>query len=114
MTAGAAYDVAQTIGRPSGLNAKPQEARLFYGTIVVATAIAVGLNFLGFNPMRALVWSGIVQGFCVPSLLFIMMLLTNDRRVMGQQVNSQSVNWLGWTATAVTFAATACLVVAII
>lgn len=110
MTAGAAYDLAQAIGRPSSLHAKPREAPLFYATITVVTLCAVGLNFLGVNPMRALVWSGIVQGFSVPPLLFILMLLTNDRRVLGSRTNSLGINILGWATTTVTFSATAVLV----
>ena len=111
MTTGAAYDLAQGLGRPSSLNAKPNEAPLFYWTIAVVTILAVSLNFLGFNPMKALVWSGIVQGFSVPPLLLIMMLLTNDTRVIGGRVNSRLTNTLGWITTIATFAATACLVV---
>jgi NRAMP (natural resistance-associated macrophage protein)-like metal ion transporter len=110
MTAGAAYDLAQGMGRPSSLNARPHEARLFYGTIVGVTIVAVALNFLGLNPMRALVWSGIVQGFSVPPLLFIMMLLTSDRRILGEHRNSAILNLTGWITTAATFAATAVLV----
>jgi Mn2+/Fe2+ NRAMP family transporter len=111
MTTGAAYDLAQGLGRPSSLNAKPGEAPLFYLTIATVTALAVLLNFLGFNPMKALVWSGIVQGFSVPPVLLIMMLLTNDTSVMGGRVNSRLTNTLGWITTMATFAATACLVV---
>ncbi len=111
MTAGASYDLAQAAGRPSGLNTKLREARLFYALIAVSTAVAVALNFLGLNPMRALVWSGVVQGFSVPPLLFIIMLLTNDRRVMAERVNSVPINILGWITTAVTFLATVCLVI---
>jgi Mn2+/Fe2+ NRAMP family transporter len=111
MTTGAAYDLAQGLGRPSSLNARPAEAPLFYGVIAIVTLIAVLLNFLGFNPMKALVWSGIVQGFSVPPLLLLMMLLTNDKSVMGGRVNSRLTNTLGWITTIATFAATACLVV---
>jgi Mn2+/Fe2+ NRAMP family transporter len=111
MTTGAAYDLAQGLGMPSSLNAKPSEAPLFYLTIGVVTALAVLLNFLGFNPMKALVWSGVVQGFSVPPLLLMMMLMTNDHRVMGERVNSRLTNTLGWITTVATFAATTCLVV---
>jgi NRAMP (natural resistance-associated macrophage protein)-like metal ion transporter len=111
MTTGAAYDLAQGLGRPSSLNAKPAEAPLFYGVIAIVTVIAVLLNFLGFNPMKALVWSGVVQGFSVPPLLLLMMLLTNDKSVMGGRVNSRVTNTLGWITTIATFAVTACLVV---
>ncbi len=111
MTAGAAYDLAQGFGQPSSLNARPAEAPLFYLTIAAVTVLAVLLNFIGLNPMKALVWSGIVQGFSVPPLLLIMMLLTNDRRVMGTRVNGCVTNVLGWLTTGATFTATCCLVV---
>jgi Mn2+/Fe2+ NRAMP family transporter len=111
MTTGAAYDLAQGLGRPSSLSARPSEAPLFYLTIAAVTVLAVLLNFLGLNPIRALVWSGIVQGFSVPPLLLIMMLLTNDTSVIGGRANSRFTNTLGWITTIATFAATACLVV---
>src|SRR3954449_4971344 len=63
MTTGAAYDLAQGLGKPSSLNARPREAPLFYLMIAAITLVSVLLNFLGLNPMKALVWSGIVQGF---------------------------------------------------
>ena len=109
MTTGAAYDLVQGVGRTGSLHARPGQAKLFYGTIAAVTVLAAALNFLGFNPMRALVWSGIVQGFSVPPLLLLMMLMTNDRAVMGDRVNGRLTNVLGWITTAVTFAASLCL-----
>jgi NRAMP (natural resistance-associated macrophage protein)-like metal ion transporter len=109
MTTGAAYDLAQGLGKPSSLNAKPREAPLFYATIAIVTSLAVLLNLLGVNPIKALVWSGIVQGFSVPPLLLLMMLMTNDRNVMGDRVNTRWTNILGWITTAATFCATICL-----
>ena len=110
MTTGAAYDIAQALGWRHGLAAKARDAVKFYVTIGIVTLIAVGLNFLGFNPMRALVLSGIVQGFSTPPLLLLIMLMTNSRRIMGDQVNGLGVNILGWTTTAAIFLATAALV----
>jgi Mn2+/Fe2+ NRAMP family transporter len=111
MTTGAAYDLVQGLGERGSLHDRLGEAKLFYAVIVLVTSLAVGLNFLGFNPMRALVWSGIVQGFSVPPLLLIMMLMTNDRTLMGDRVNNPLTNLLGWITTAAAFAATVCLVV---
>jgi Mn2+/Fe2+ NRAMP family transporter len=110
MTTGAAYDLVQGLGRKGDLHSKPLEAKLFYGVILIVTAIAAGLNFLGFNPMRALVISGIVQGFSVPPLLLMMMLMTGDKRMMGERRNSRLLSIAGWATTLITFAATACLV----
>ncbi len=110
MTAGAAYDVAQVMGWKCSLHARPSEAKEFYGTILLFTAMAMALNFLGFNPMKALVWSGIVQGFSTPPLLLLIMLMTTSRRIMGARINSLWMNILGWTTTAVIFAASIGLV----
>jgi Mn2+/Fe2+ NRAMP family transporter len=76
----------------------------------VFTAIAMGLNFLGFNPMKALVYSGVVQGFSTPPLLLLIMLITNNRRIMGKRVNTLGMNILGWITTAAIFAASIGLV----
>lgn len=110
MTTGAAYDIVQGVGREASLHDEPEENRLFYGVIAVVTVLAVAMNFLGFNPMRALVWSGIVQGFSVPPLLLIMMLLTNSRKVVGARTNGAWTNFLGWTTTVVTLFCTLALV----
>jgi Mn2+/Fe2+ NRAMP family transporter len=111
MTTGAAYDLAQVLGWKASLHARPAEARKFYLAIAAFTLLAVGLNFLGFNPMKALVYSGIVQGFSTPPLLLLILLMTNNRAIMGEQVNSRAMNLLGWITVAAIFAASIGLVV---
>jgi Mn2+/Fe2+ NRAMP family transporter len=111
MTTGAAYDVVQGIGREGSLHDAPSQNKLFYAIIGIVTALAVVMNFLGLNPMKMLVWSGIVQGFSVPPLLLLMMLLTNSRKVVGARTNGRWTNTLGWATTLVTFLCTATLVV---
>lgn len=111
MTTGAAYDVVQGLGREGSLHDAPDENKLFYAIIAAVTLLAVLLNYLGFNPMKALVWSGIVQGFSVPPLLLLMMMLTNRPGVVGARTNGRWTNMLGWTTTAVTFLCALSLVV---
>ena len=55
MTTGAAYDLCQVMGWKSSLHARPKQATHFYVATAAFTAIAIALNFLGFNPMKALV-----------------------------------------------------------
>jgi Mn2+/Fe2+ NRAMP family transporter len=111
MTTGAAYDLAQIMGWRHSLHAKPREAAAFYGAIVAFTAIGVLMNFLGFNPMQALVWAGVVQGFSTPPLLLLIVLMTSSRRIMGDKVNSLPINLLAWATTLSIFAASGGLVV---
>ena len=110
MTTGAAYDVSQTFDWRNGLHQKPSQAKKFYAAIAVFTMLAMCLNFLGINPMRALVVAGIVQGFSTPPLMLLIMVMTNRRSIMGDKVNGMFVNVLGSITTLVIFSASAFLV----
>jgi Mn2+/Fe2+ NRAMP family transporter len=110
MTTGAAYDVCQSLDRKNGLHLRPSEGKTFYLTIAGVMTAAAAMNFLGFNPMKALVFAGIVQGFSTPPLLLLMMLMTNRRRVMGDKTNGLLLNLIGWTTTAIMFAASFALI----
>jgi Mn2+/Fe2+ NRAMP family transporter len=111
MTGGAAYDLSQTVGWRSSLHAAPGKARNFYLSIIVFTAAAAAMNFIGLNPMKVLVWSGVVQGFSTPPLMLLIMLMTNNRRIMGDRVNGRAINILGAVTTLIIFAASVALVV---
>lgn len=111
MTSGAANDLCQTFGWRYGLHAKARDARRFYLVIAAVTALAVVLNFAGVNPFRALVWSGIVQGFSAPVLLALILWLTNRRRVLGDKVNTRRVNFVGSLALFVLCGAAVALIV---
>jgi Mn2+/Fe2+ NRAMP family transporter len=111
MTGGAAYDLCQTVGWKYGLNKRFAQAKRFYLTICVLTLLGVGMNFVGLNPMKALVFAGTVQGFSTPPLMLLIMLMTNNRSIMGGRVNGFAINALGWFTTAAIFAATVGLIV---
>lgn len=111
MTTGAANDLCQTFGWRYGLHAKARDARRFYLVIATVTALAVALNFTGINPFRALVWSGIVQGFSAPILLGLILWLTNRHRVVGDKVNTWGANLVGGLALLVLCASAAALVI---
>jgi len=110
MTTGAAYDLSQSMGWRNSLGAKPHEAGKFYGVIAGVTAVAIALNFIGLNPMKVLVWSGIVQGFSPPPLMLLILRMTNNRRIMGNRTNTLAMNILGWVTTVTIFAASAALI----
>lgn len=111
MTSGAAYDLCQAFGWKNGLGLRPSEGRVFYGCIVAVTAVAAGLNFLGINPMKALVWAGIVQGFSTPPLMLLILLMTSSRKLMGLKVNRRPMVVLGAATILAIFAGSAGLVV---
>jgi NRAMP (natural resistance-associated macrophage protein)-like metal ion transporter len=105
MTIGAAFDLSQAFGWKHGLHIKPTEAKKFYIAITIFTLLSMCLNFFGFNPMKALVWAGIVQGLSTPFLMLLVMLITNNRKIMGKWVNTRPMNILGWITTVAIFSA---------
>jgi Mn2+/Fe2+ NRAMP family transporter len=80
-----AYAIAETFGWREGLDRKLRGARYFYGVIILSTILGVALDFLGFNPVRALYWSAVVNGVLAPFLLAALLLTASDRRRMRQR-----------------------------
>jgi NRAMP (natural resistance-associated macrophage protein)-like metal ion transporter len=105
LTGSSAYAVSETFGWKEGLNSKPGEARGFYAVIVAGTALGMLFNFVGVNPIDALFWTAVLNGFLAPPLLVLVMLVANDRQVMGTRTNGRWLNLLGWGTTLVMFSA---------
>jgi Mn2+/Fe2+ NRAMP family transporter len=101
LTGSAAYGVAETFGWSSGLDSRPSRAPEFYAVIVAATAIGVAINFLGVNPITALVLSAVINGLLAAPLLVVVMLVANNRRAMGTRTNGRILNAIGWVTAAV-------------
>ena len=49
-------------GWPTGSDRLPLDAQAFYGTIIFATLIGVGINFIGLDPVKALFWTAVING----------------------------------------------------
>jgi Mn2+/Fe2+ NRAMP family transporter len=110
LTTSAAYAVAEAFGWANGLNKKPGRARAFYAVIVAATLAGTALNFGGINPMSALVWCAVLNGLLTPPLLVVILLIANNRAVLGGRVNGPALNALGVVTALLMFAAAAGLV----
>jgi Mn2+/Fe2+ NRAMP family transporter len=103
--------VCEAFGWKHGLNKKCRDAKWFYGFIIGATVAGAFINYVGIQPVTALFWTAILNGFLAPPLLVVIMLISNNKAVMGKRVNSLSINVLGWATTAAMFAAAVGLVI---
>jgi len=110
LTGCSAYALTEALGGRYGFNQKVRHARLFYGVIIISTLVGVLINFVGINPIRALFLAAIINGFLAPPLLVAIMLVANNRQIMGDRVNGRWANILGWTTTVVMFVAAVALV----
>jgi NRAMP (natural resistance-associated macrophage protein)-like metal ion transporter len=110
LSASAAYALSEAFGWRYGLDQNPGRAKQFYAVIVLATLIGVGIDYLGINPIDALFLTAVINGFVAPPLLVMIMLVANNRKIMGKRTNSRLTNVLGWGAAVVMLLAAGVLV----
>jgi NRAMP (natural resistance-associated macrophage protein)-like metal ion transporter len=106
-----AYALAEAHGWPEGLARKPRKAVAFYTTIALAILVGALINFSPINPIKALYWSAVINGVVAVPVMAIMMMMTANRKIMGQFVVAGALRVVGWTATAVMAAAVVGMVV---
>jgi NRAMP (natural resistance-associated macrophage protein)-like metal ion transporter len=104
----AALAVAEAAGWPGGMNEKPMKAARFYGVMAAAMLAGMAMDFAGVEPMRMLVWAAVVNGFLAPPLIVVVLVVCNNRELMGEHRNGWPLNVLGGaTALVMTGAAMA-------
>lgn len=112
LTTAGAYAVCEACCWKASLDRKLPQARHFYFVIVASTLLGMAINFLHIvGPMEALFWVAVLNGVLAPPLLVIIMLIANNRHIMGQRVNGLGINVLGWLTTLLMSAAALALVV---
>jgi NRAMP (natural resistance-associated macrophage protein)-like metal ion transporter len=101
MAAASAYAISESIGKRQGLNSKLKQASAFYGVIIISMLFGLVLNFLGLNPIKALIYSAVLNGIVAPTILVLIMLIARNARVMGEWKNKKLTAGFGWFLTAV-------------
>ena len=84
----AAYAFAETFDWAYGLDEQFQNAVSFYSVFILATIAGATLDFLHVDPMKALVWTAVLNGVLAPFLLVALLLVANDKRIMRGQTSS--------------------------
>ena len=76
-------------------------AKGFYAIIALATLVGVLLDFSPIDPVKALLWSAVLNGIISVPLMIAMMRIATQQEVMGKFVIGTRLKWLGWLATGV-------------
>jgi Mn2+/Fe2+ NRAMP family transporter len=97
----AAYAVSELFGCQASLESKPRNARKFYYVLSGATILGVCLNFVGIDPIRALFLSAVINGIVAVPLMFLLMLISEKRAIVGKFVLPPYLRVVGWIATGV-------------
>jgi Mn2+/Fe2+ NRAMP family transporter len=97
-----AYTICEAFGWESSLNRKFMEAPQFYGLYSLMVLLGAGIILLPDMPLiRIMFYSQVINGAILPLILIFMLLLVNDKRIMGKHTNGPVMNVLSWLTVAV-------------
>ena len=82
-----AYAISETLGWKEGLYRKFNRAAGFYVVIITATVVGLAINFLGIDPIKALIFTAVFNGIASVPLLFMIAKVGNNSKIMGVYKN---------------------------
>ena len=104
------YIFAETFEWEQGLDKKFHEAKGFYVIIAISLILGLSLNYIGISPIDALIYTAILYGLTAPVLIAIILHISNNKKIMGEFVNSRIINIIGFGALIIMTAAAGALV----
>jgi Mn2+/Fe2+ NRAMP family transporter len=101
LSGSASYAVSEAANWKEGLNLKLSRAHGFYGVITIATIIGLTINFVGIDPVKALVYSAVFNGVAAVPLIFLVAKISSNEEIMGEYKSkwlSKTIVWLTFLA----------------
>ena len=92
------YIITETFGWEQGLDKKFHEAKAFYVIIAISLLLGLSLNYIGITPIQSLIYTAILYGLTAPVLIAIILHISNNKKIMGKNVNGKLSNLLGFSA----------------
>ncbi len=101
LAASSAFAVCDTFGWKEGLEKKFRQAKSFYLIIVASTLIGVCITFSNINPIQALILAAVINAVVTVPILFLVMRIANDKKILKDRTNGRYSNIVGWTTFAI-------------
>lgn len=93
------YALAESFRWKEGLYRNLGQANAFYGIIIISMMVGLAINFIGIDPIKALIYSALLNGLVAPVILFLIVRLSSNHKIMGKWTNKKYVTWIGWFTT---------------
>ena len=113
LSSSASYVVSEAFSWREGLNLKFRRAHGFYGVITVATIVGLAINYIGINPIRALIITAVINGLVAVPLLFIINKIASDKKIMGQYKSGLLSRVTLWISFSLMFLSAAAMFIAL-
>ncbi len=99
------YAICEGLSWKEGLYRNLKQAHAFYGTIIISMFVGLAINFIGLDPIKALIYSAVANGIVAPVILATIVIISSNKTVMGGRVNKRSTKIAGWGVTGLMAAA---------
>jgi Mn2+/Fe2+ NRAMP family transporter len=96
LSASASYAVSEALDWRASLNYKLKRAHGFYGVITIATLVGLLINFIGIDPIKALVVAAVINGVVAVPLIFLIAKIANSKEIMGEYKSGVFSNIFVW------------------
>ena len=106
-----AAGMAGLLGKSFGFSRSIRKAPVFYGLVILGTVGGAVLSLITNNPIQLLVIVAVINGIAAAPFLFLVMLISSDRTIMGDYRNGRLALFIGWTTFALMSAAALVLLV---
>jgi NRAMP (natural resistance-associated macrophage protein)-like metal ion transporter len=97
LSGSASYAISEALNWKEGLNLKFKRAHGFYGVITIATLIGLMINFIGIDPVKALVFTAVINGIIAVPLIFLVAKIAQNKDIMGEYQSGPLSKFLVWT-----------------
>ena len=108
------YAIAESFQWKEGLSRKLRQAQAFYATIFLSMLIGLGINFIGIDPIKALIYSAVFNGIIAPLILLPIVLISSNRKIMGEWTNHKLTTLIGWMVVGIMTIAGVAAIIAIV
>jgi Mn2+/Fe2+ NRAMP family transporter len=98
LAASCGYALSEAFGWREGLSRKFGQAKHFYLIIAASTIIGLWINFTNIDPIKALIYTAVINGIVAVPMLFVIMRIANDKKILGDMTNKKVSDILGWIA----------------
>jgi NRAMP (natural resistance-associated macrophage protein)-like metal ion transporter len=95
------YALAESFKWRSGLFNTLKQAHGFYGVIILSMLVGLVMNFVGLDPIKALIYSAVLNGIVAPVVLVLIVIIASNKKVMGEWTNKPATTAIGWGVVAI-------------
>ncbi len=90
------YAISESLRWKEGLYRKLNQAKAFYGIIIISMMVGLAINFIGIDPIKALIYAALGNAFVAPIILFFIVRISSNKKYMGHWANSWFSSLIGW------------------